>query len=482
MRTAGLLLLAVLLGLAPGRAGQAADLPGGDVWLQHVTRDLLPFWAHPDATGEPPGAFPTFRCNDGSRYRPERPCPELAGAAGWIRSELGRDYLRMQARQTFAYGAAFHLTGDPRWLALARAGAEHALRHLDPARGAPAWLEGGKPAGAGAEATAQDQAYAVVGIAMVYVLTREPRLEKALLDHQRWLFHRFRDPERGLLRWMPPEGPPGERDRLELVAQLDPLNAYMLLVLPYLPEPARRAWAADVRWLCDVLVTRFLDPESGTFLGTLGRPDSRAPGARHNDFGHTIKAWWMLLLAARELGDDDLAKLARDGAARILDRAWHPASGAWGSSWTADGIEADKTWWIFAELDQAAATLALEDRRHAERLERSWRFWLERMVDPAAGEVWPWVRADGTPPSRGVKIFHWKSGYHSMEHALVSYLAAQALAGRTATLHFATGREDAAFRPYLLPGTVESVRRAGSREIVTFRLPTPGPAPAGPGR
>jgi mannose/cellobiose epimerase-like protein (N-acyl-D-glucosamine 2-epimerase family) len=476
------LLLAVLGALAGAAPAVAGDLPGGDVWLQHVTRDLLPFWAHPDAQGERPGEFPTFRCNDGSRFLRERPCPELAGAPGWIRSELGRDYLRMQARQTFAYGAAFQLTGDPRWLALARAGADHALRFLDPKKGAPTFFEAGKPRGAGGETTAQDQAYALVGIAMVYALTRDPRLEKALLDHQRWLFGRFRDPERGMLRWMPPDGPPVERDRLELVAQLDPLNAYMLLVLPYLPGAAREAWAADVRWLCDAIVNRFLERESGTFLGTLGRPDSRDPGARHNDFGHTIKAWWMLLLASRELGDAKLERLAREGAARILERAFDPASASWGSTWTASGIDPGKTWWTFAELDQVAATLALEDRRHARHLEASWRFWLERMVDPVSGEVWPWVGADGAPPPRAVKVFHWKSGYHSMEHALVSYLAAQALAGRTATLHFATGRADAVFRPYLLRGEVVSVRRAGDREIVTFRLPTPAPAPAAPGR
>ena len=55
----------------------------------------------------------------------------------------------------------------------------------------------------------------------------------------------------------------------------------------------------------------------------------------------------------------------------------------------------------------------------------------------------------------------------------MSYLAAQALAGREATLYFATGTKGATFRPYLLPGTVMRVRSRKGIGTVHFRLPTP---------
>lgn len=449
----------------------AAELPSGDVWLRHATRDLLPFWTHPDAMGVPPGEFPTFRCNDGRLFDPGKPCPELASPPDWIKPEIGRTYVRMQARQTYAYAAAFHLTGERRWLDAARAGAARTLARLDPERGAPAWYRDGKPGVTERETTAQDQAYAVVGIAMLYHVSRDPVLERALVAHERFIFDRLWDDARGELRWVPADGPPGEVSRRELVAQLDQLNAYLLLVVPYLPEADRARWRADIRRVSDAIVRHYHDPASGVFRGTRGLPDSERPGGRHNDFGHTIKAYWMLLLAARELGDRPLEEFAREGAAKILLRAWDGASSSWGSSWTPDGIDANKTWWIFAELDQVASTLALEDRTYATYLAGSWRFWLEKFVDRQGGEVWAGTRADGFVRPNSLKIHHWKNGYHSMEHALVSYLAAQALAGREATLYFATGRRDVTFRPYLLPGTVTKVHAEKGVERVRFRLP-----------
>lgn len=460
-------LLALLMASAAAMAG-SDELPGGDLWLQHVTRDLLPFWNSADALGSPVGDFPTFRCNDGKLFKASAPCPELANPPAWIKPEIGREYLRMKARQTYAYGVAFHLTGDPRYLEAARAGARYTLGWLNSEHGAPAWVKDGKAASY-QETTAQDQSYAVVGIAMLYYLTRDPELERALIAHEKFIFKAFWDGQH--LRWLPNgvEGAEGSRD--ELVAQLDQLNAYMLLVTPYLPAQERTRWQADIRKLCDVIVARYHDTQSGFFFGTRGAADSEKPGSRHNDFGHTIKSYWMLTLAGRELGDAKLENFAKQGARKVLERAWVVGTRSWGSQWTENGIDENKQWWIYAELDQMATTLALEDRSQAKYLSGSWDFWLDRMVDHRNGEVWGWVRADGWIPPDMLKIHQWKSGYHSFEHALVSYLGAQALAGKPARLHFATGRADSLFRPYVLPGKVESVRVGDGFETVTFALP-----------
>ncbi len=449
-------------------------VPAGDGWLQHVSRDLLPFWSSPDALGTPVGDFPTFRCNDGRLPDRKSLCAELANPPGWIRPEIGREFLRMKARQTYAYGVAFHLTGERRWLDAAWAGARYTMGWLDAERGAPAWIKDGRPATFN-ETSAQDQAYAVVGIAMLYYLTRDAQLERALIAQEHLIFDKLWDPDRKLVRWLPKQADSSDADRDELVAQLDQLNAYMLLVVPYLPADERERWRADIRRLCDVIVQHYHDPASGTFFGTRNAADSEKPGGRHNDFGHTIKAYWMLLIAARELGDAKLESFAREGGVTVLERAWDKPSRSWGSSWTRSGIDANKSWWIFAELDQMAITLALDERRHSRYLPSAWAFWFDRMVDHHHGEVWGWVRADGWVPPNDLKIHHWKSGYHSFEHALVSYLGAQTLNQQTATLHFAIGRSDALFRPYVLPGKAVSVRTEGATEIVTFRVGTAAP-------
>jgi len=57
---------------------------------------------------------------------------------------MRREQVRMRSRQTYFYGVGFHLTGDPRLLALARDGVAWIRQHaLDRDTGSAAsWFEG----------------------------------------------------------------------------------------------------------------------------------------------------------------------------------------------------------------------------------------------------------------------------------------------------------------------------------------------------
>jgi len=141
-------------------------------WLTHVRDDLLLFWDQESAYGQPIGNFPTYRCNDGSVLDVDNPCPafsQLGKDDEWITSALDKDYVRMKSRQIFAYGVAFHMTGDPRYIILARAGVEYLQTHaLDPSGGSiVSYWEGGirhsgppRP-----QRTSQDLAYGLQGLA-----------------------------------------------------------------------------------------------------------------------------------------------------------------------------------------------------------------------------------------------------------------------------------------------------------------------------
>jgi hypothetical protein len=457
----------------------AAPRPDGAVWIDHVRRDLMRWWVHPGALGEPVGRFPTFRCADGGAYRAAAPCPELATAPDWIRAELGRDYVRMQSRQVFAYAMGFHLTGNVALLELARAGADDIrARALDPATGSAATWHTAEGSGPGVgHRNAQDLSYAGVGLAALYYLTRDERVLGDLVRLKDHVFADYLDPATGLVRWVARDDGSGEFGRDELVATLDQLNAYLILVTPALPDGAlKRRWQRDIAALSAALVRHFHDDAHGRFRGTRGRPDSDAAGARHNDFGHTVKAYWMLYLGARLNADRALERFARDGMRRTLDRAWIDATGTWGERWEADGsVRAGKSWWIYAELDQAAATLAVEQGDDATRFLLASRWWLRHFVDPERGEVWGSVAADGTPPpAPSLKQHAWKNGFHSLEHAVIGYLASQALAGRPATLYFALppGRMPARVRPYTFAGRVLSMspRRVDGVEVQQVRF------------
>lgn len=396
----------------------------------------------PAALGEPVGNFATFRCHDGTRFdREKNACPELTQAGAWISDNLDREYVRMQSRQTYFYGVAFHLTGNPRMLELARAGAT--------------WIRSRETIDDG---TAQDLAYRQLGVAMLYYLTRDPELLADLLAWKERIFRDYDDGS-GSLRWVA-----NDDTRKELVAPLDQINAYMLLLAPVLPEPHRAQWLRDMERLADVMIANYFNADEGMFRGTLHEP--KFYGSRHTDFGHTIKALWMIERIGRLTGREDFVAFSTASAARVLERAW--SNGCWATSVRENGeLDRALVWWSFAELDQMTATLALHDRAAARTLPDAYRCWFEKMVDREHGEVWGFVDPDD--PSRHFAKAHlWKNGYHSAEHALVGYLTSQQLHGERARLWFAFDAKASDVRPYFFDGRVEGIERVNGASRVTF--------------
>lgn len=439
-------------------------LPSGEAWIGHLRNDLAPFWTMEAALGSPRGAFPTFRCHDGAAWNPAAPCPELAEAPPWIRSELGREYTRMRSRQTFFYGVAYHLTGEAHFLDLARAGVNWILSNAFDREtgGAATYWENGLPGPPAAERTSQDLAYAALGPAFYAYLTRDPNVIADVLRLKNHVFTVYDEPAWGMLRWALAGAASEEARRQELVAQLDQVNAYLLLLTPMLAEQEATKARADLARICRVLIDRFYSPEHGMFWGSLHDSAERVLGSRHTDFGHSVKAFWMIERTGRLLDDPSLVEFGRRGGAALLRKAFVPATGCWASGFRRDGeLDTGLTWWTFAELDQMAATLALETGEGRAYLEKTYACWRERLVDTVHHEVWAF--ADPSDPGRhGGKAFQWKNGYHTAEHALVSYLAAQQLAGQPALLHFAFDAVPTrwSLRPYVFTGDVASVREA----------------------
>lgn len=444
-------------------------MPDGAVWIDHISKDLAPFWTMPDALGTPIGNFPTFRCNDGRKWDAAQPCPELADAPPWIRTELGREYTRMKSRQTYFYGTAYHLTGDPKMLELANAGAEYIRANaVDPATGSVIsyWADGA-PDAAPDLRTTQDLAYAELGMAMTYYLTRDPALLDAILRVKQHIFTKYDDGS-GLLLWVRDDPAGDEELRRELVSQLDQINAYMLLLAPILPEPHRTEWTRDLERLADGIVKRYWSPELGMFRGTIHDPAQSGLGTRHTDFGHSIKAFWMIERVGRLTRRDDLVAFARANARPLLDRAYIDESGCWATGLREDGsLDRGLVWWSFAELDQMTATLALTDRSAAAVLPSTYACWFENFVDREHGEVWGFVDPENRE-RHFQKAQHWKNGYHSAEHALVGYITGQELNANPVTLYFAFDAKAADVRPYVFSGRIRGVERSETGTRVTF--------------
>ncbi|MHB0968153.1 MAG: hypothetical protein ACYC7A_06745 [Thermoanaerobaculia bacterium] len=217
------------------------------------------------------------------------------------------------------------------------------------------------------------------------------------------------------------------------------------------------------------MIKNYFAPEIGMFWGTIHDPSAKKPGTRHTDFGHSIKAFWMIERVGRLTRRDDLVAFARSNARPLLDRAFIRDTGCWATGLREDGsLDRGLVWWSFAELDQMTATLALTDRSAAAVLPETYACWFENFADREHGEVWGFVNPDD-PTRHFNKAQHWKNGYHSAEHALVGYITAQEFHRRPVTLWFAFDAKAEDVRPHMFAGRVAGVERRENGTAVTFR-------------
>jgi hypothetical protein len=328
-----------------------------------------------------------------------------------------------------------------------------------------------------------------VGFAFYYYVTRDPEVLEDILRVKEYIFRTYLRPNLDLLAWVRADPPSRkecdeldqnhrEVDREELVAQLDQASAYMVLLTPLLPEPIRAEWKQDLIWLAHTLISHFYSPASHVFWGSISAGEPNKLGTWHTDFGHTIKAMWMIYLIGKMTDDHELQQFALNEAPRVLADAYVASNGSWASGWKADGtLDKDKVWWTYAELDQMTATLALGNNAYREELRHTYDYWFKYMVDHKYHEVWHEVSAESNSPNMSIPKQHqWKNGYHTFEHALVGYITAQALRGEPVVLHYALRENirNPILQPYFFRGHVtgevmrQSILKGHQHLTVTF--------------
>lgn len=432
------------------RAPPASAPPDGlapGYWRTHWVNDIRPYWMHDDALGEPAGNYPTYRTRVGDAASPNRRRP------------------RMIARQIYAYSMGYLLTGEAALLERAGAGVRWLLDHaVDPRGGCHEQLDADGGAIDGPK-YAQDTAYCALGLGAWYFVTRDEEAEAALLGLRDLLFsegfwdaeaERIRD---GMNAELSAEVDQSNDGGWELVAQLDPINAFLLLTQPALHDASRRdEFLGDMLRLVDAMRTHFW--QDGIYWGV--HDQKGRYGRRHVDFGHTLKAYWMTLEVDKRVEGHPNAAFLAEHVPAWIERAFD------GERWkkrptSANGDEGGSDWWIYAEAEQIAATWNMgHPGTLTSTLSKASGHWVEDFVDGAyLGEVISGIEADGSPvwnwsPSDTFKCNEWKNGYHSTEHALVMYLHGSWLASSPAELYFAVPADEVesfVATPYIYHGT-----------------------------
>ncbi len=432
--------------------GFAQDLPTGARWLDHLTGELLPFWDNAAAYGNPAGAFPGTRCDDTTLYNPSKPCPEIRNNS-WI-SPQQRTLVEL-SRQSYGYGVAFHMTGDPRYLKLMKAGVDYiranSIDRVNGGMGTTQDIATGLWSPAPADRNAQELGYGLLGMAMYYYLTRDAEVLSDILTLKNYIFDNYYNSNLGSMQWTL------KSQEKRLVAQLDQMNTYLILLAPILPEGPAADWKLTAQSLSEIMIYTFYSFDDQLFF----LDDNVSLAKAGTDFGHNAKANWMIRWTGLMNDDPSLVAFAENNAAALFPRAFHNDNGSWAEGLFAGGaLDIDKSWWIYAELDQYAGTLALRDPSFAQYLPRTYDYWFKYFVDPVYGEVWNSVNGRTNAPVRDLpKHWQWKVNYHSFEHALVGYIVCQQLHGEPVTLYYSfTGSQTV--RPYYFYGDVDQITQS----------------------
>ncbi|TNF29162.1 MAG: hypothetical protein EP329_16465 [Deltaproteobacteria bacterium] len=439
----------------PAEVPEALD---GDRWITHYVDDIAPYWATAEALGTPVGNFPTYRGMDGRVLSPSERRP------------------RMISRQILGYALGYLLTGERSLLEHAQAGADWLRAHaIDRTKGGCREILTADGGASGSVRTAQDLSYCMTGLAALFFVTRDPALESELEAARGWLFDpaKYWDAENGRVRDALADDMTTEVDvesdgGWELVAQLDPVNAFMLLAQPVMStEAARKRFLDGLKTLVQVMIDDFW--QDGIFWGV--STNKGQYGTKHVDWGHTLKSYWMVLQVDKRLPDHPFHDLVFDNVYTLVDRAFDADNGRWSKRPTsATAVEYGSDWWIYAEEDQVAATLDLIDHRYTETLGQTAGHWLTDYVDQVydIGEIIPGIKRDGSPvwswpATDNAKCNQWKSAFHSSEHALVMSILGQYYGDGEVELHFAVPAADVdtfIAKPYTFDGRVVA-REAG---------------------
>lgn len=450
------------------------DCNNPELWMGHLKNDLMKFWDGKDIPEGKSVFFSTFRGNDGqvipedSTQWPEeyKEAMKDEDLVGLVEEATKYNYIRAHSRQTFAYGIAYNMTGDTSYLQKCRLGAMAILQAMDENNGlynkqdikSGEWMD---PAD---ERNSQDLAYGITGLGYYYYLTHDEAVLKPLLAARKYIFDTYFDEGKDFLTWLPKSITEGN-GKVEIVSQLDQLYAYMLWVTPSLPEPYQTEWKADLKKLANVMINHFYSERYGTFWGSATNDFSKELGTDHTDFGHSVKAMWVIYEIGKITDDITYVNFAREKIKVILNRAYIKEDGAWARRYDIDGtLDKDKEWWGLAELDQAAAILSLNDPSYLRFTNNTYKYWFKYMVDKQNGEIWHMVNPETNQPIlKYPKVHAWKTSLHSFEHCFLGYVISSYHRNQPVTLYYAfTDKESISSKnvnPYFLRGHIKEQKK-----------------------
>jgi cellobiose epimerase len=407
----------------PSQNDPAADLMAlGTSAEQELKGDILPFWMK--YTRNPA---------NGGYYG-------LILADMTVRKDAFRGAL-LTSRILWTYSAAYRIYHDPAYLEMATWAYRDLMDHFrDTESGGLFWsiTAEGKPLDSHKQI--YGQVFGIYALAEYYRATGDqPALDEAIAIYRLVEAHAH-DPRFGgyfdaLDRKWNRLGP-GQRNLLGDAPKSQ--NSHIHILESY--TQLLRVWPdagllANQRDLIDVTIKHIIDPRSHHLI--LFMKDDWTPIGQQISYGHDIELSWLLVEAAKVVGDPALVAKVKtisvDIAAVTLAEGVDPDGGVISEGGPGGYTETNKEWWEQAEavVGFLNAYQISGDARYLGASTRSWQFIQNRLIDRVHGDWINQVKRDGTALPLP-KVSLWKCPYHSGRSCMEVVERVRELAGSEA--------------------------------------------------
>jgi mannose/cellobiose epimerase-like protein (N-acyl-D-glucosamine 2-epimerase family) len=358
-------------------------------------------------------------------------------------------FLMPTSRQVWAYSAAYEMTGDRKYLDLAKHGVDFILRHhmQRHANGEVSWFQrvnrdGSLPEGEVSKPwVINEQTYGLAGLIEYYKVTKDPKILDIIRSGHKFITNHFADRRNGGFFDSVDSGTREPVRTKSYNSTVYPATSALLEMADIAQGEWKKEVLAQVKDLADLFVSHFPDDGTGFIKENFTsdwREDwrgwQRQPEGTIGVTGHNTQGALFLLRAQRLLQREgmlspDESSAYRDTAKKVVDsileRGYDKERGGWYDVFVR---ETGKNMWhnnkaFWQQEEGYLATLAMSrldgDPKYREASAKTLEFWDRFFIDREIGGDRMTVAADGTPvadPKGGPG----KSSYHSTELATLA--------------------------------------------------------------
>ncbi len=400
-------------------AGEAAipqqkDVLSGEYWREQALTNLIPYW-YDHVRDSSYGAFYM------SLTRSWQPAPP------WDK------YPAMISRQVYGFSAAYLLSGERKYLEVARGAVEYLLEHAwDRQYGG--WFGVLTQTGEPKDSTKSVdlQLYTDVGLALYYFVTGDEKVLSRIKESVGIRKFFARDKEFGGYYQVLNRDLTVKDSSKSKHSHFGYTSSLLINLSMATRDPEILSFAEE---LMQISIDRMTDPQESWLRGFPTRFDRKwnfAPATV--DGKEVISAGAQLtcalaFLRLHELTGKELYR--KKGTAlgeQTMRYAWDSKRGGW-----YDVVERMPphsllgtravSWWIqcYGSFLQLHLYRLSGEKRYLDQFQKMAAFWNQYLVDRDLGGVFQTVSADGIPLDSN-KAVVWKASYHEMEHALLNYL------------------------------------------------------------